>query len=73
MTRVALGTMPRDDHHVELHVLGCRVDILGTNCKKLLKLKMCVCGGGGGGEGGGGRFSFRTCNHAVSGRKSVIN
>ena len=26
-----------------LHVLGCRVDILGTNCKKLLKVKM---GGG---------------------------
>ena len=22
---------------VGLHVLGCRVDILGTNCKKLLK------------------------------------
>ena len=33
---------------VGLHVLGCRVDILGTNCKKLLKLKM--SGGGGGGE-----------------------
>ena len=34
---------------VGLHVLGCRVDILGTNCKKLLKLK--VSGGvGGGGE-----------------------
>ena len=31
---------------VGLHVLGCRVDILGTNCKKLLKLK--VSGGGGG-------------------------
>ena len=28
-----------------LHVLGCRVDILGTNCKKLLKVK--VRGGGG--------------------------
>ena len=28
-----------------LHVLGCRVDILGTNCKKLLKLKL--SGGGG--------------------------
>ena len=32
---------------VGLHVLGCPVDILGTNCKKLLKLKM--SGGGGGG------------------------
>ena len=32
---------------VGLHVLGCRVDILGTNCKKLLKVKM--SGGGGGG------------------------
>ena len=30
-----------------LHVLGCRVDILGTNCTKLLKVKM----RGGGGEG----------------------
>ena len=30
-----------------LHVLGCRFDILGTNCKKLLKVKM-----SGGGEGG---------------------
>ena len=30
-----------------LHVLGCRVDIFGTNCKKLLKVKM--SGGGGGG------------------------
>ena len=29
-----------------LHVLGCRVDILGTNCKKLLKVKM--SGGRGG-------------------------
>ena len=40
-----------EDDDVGLHVLGCRVDILGTNCKKLLKLKMsvCVCGGGGGG------------------------
>ena len=34
---------------VELHVLGCRVDILGTNCTKLLKVKM-SWGGGGGGE-----------------------
>ena len=38
-----------DDDHVGRHVLGCRVDILGTNCKKLLKLKMSVVGGGGGG------------------------
>ena len=30
-----------------LHVLGCRVDILGTNCTKLLKVKMSVGGGGG--------------------------
>ena len=30
-----------------LYVLGCRVDILGTNCTKLLKVKMS------GGEGGG--------------------
>ena len=29
-----------------LHVLGCRVDILGINCKNLLKVKM--SGGGGG-------------------------
>ena len=34
------------DDDVGLHVLGCRVDILGTNCKKLLKVKV---GGGGGG------------------------
>ena len=36
------------DDDVGLHVLGCRVDILGTNCTKLLKVKM--SGGGGGGE-----------------------
>ena len=29
-----------------LHVLGCRVGILGTNCNKLLKLKMSWGGGG---------------------------
>ena len=46
---------------VGLHFLGCRVDILGTNCKKLLKVKM--GGGGGGGGGGGSRLSFSTCNH----------
>ena len=31
---------PTDDDDVGLHVLGCRVDILRTNCKKLLKVKM---------------------------------
>ena len=45
-----------DDDDVGLHVLGCRVDILGTNCKKLLKVKMS-------GGVGGGRFGFSTCNH----------
>ena len=35
-----------DDDDVGLYVLGCRVDILGTNCTKLLKVKMR------GGEGG---------------------
>ena len=35
-----------DDDDVGLYVLGCRVDILGTNCTKLLKVKM--SGGGGG-------------------------
>ena len=35
-----------------LYVLGCRVDILGTNCTKLLKVKMS------GGEGGGVRESL---------------
>ena len=29
-----------DDDDVGLYVLGCRVDILGTNCTKLLKVKM---------------------------------
>ena len=46
-----------DGDDVGLHVLGCRVDILGTNCTKLLKVKM---SGGGGGES---RFGFSTCNH----------
>ena len=41
-----------DDDDVGFHVLGCRVDILGTNCKKVLKVKM---SGGGGGGGGGGK------------------
>ena len=35
---------------VGFYVLGCRADILGTNCNKLLKLKLCVCVGGGGGS-----------------------
>ena len=51
-----------DDYDdVGLHVLGCRVDILGTNCKKLSKVKMSGEGGG------GGRFSFSTCNHVGGG------
>ena len=33
------------DADVGLHVLGCRIDILGTNCKKLLKLKVSGWGG----------------------------
>ena len=47
---------------VVLRDLGCRVDILGTNCKKLLKLKMSVCGGGGGG-GRGVASALSTCIH----------
>ena len=35
------------DDDVGLHVLGCRVDILGTNCKKTLKSKDEWGGGGG--------------------------
>ena len=35
---------------VGFHVLGCRADILGTNCSKLLKLKISEGEGGGGGE-----------------------
>ena len=38
----------RIDDDVGLHVLGCRVDILRTNCKKLLKVKMSWGRGGGG-------------------------
>ena len=56
---IALFSVPRrltallshqimNDDDVGLHDLGCRVDILGTNCKKLLKVKMSVQGGGGG-------------------------
>ena len=37
-----------DDDDVGLKVLGCRANILGTNCNKLIKLKI---NGGGGGEG----------------------
>ena len=42
------NTLSDDDDDVGLYVFGCRVDILGTNCAKLLKVKMS------GGEGGGG-------------------
>ena len=53
-----------------VNVLGCRADILGTNCNKLLKLKfngagVVAAGGGGGGGGAGGgvvAFSFTACN-----------
>ena len=38
--------LPADDDDVGLHDLGCRVDILGTNCKKLLQVKMWGWGGG---------------------------
>ena len=34
------------DDDVGLYVLGCRVDILGTNCTKHLKVKMSGEGGG---------------------------
>ena len=30
-----------DDDVVELHVLGCRVDILGTNCDQCLSMVQC--------------------------------
>ena len=40
-----------------LNVLRCQVDILGTHCNKLLKLKIKW------GGGGGSRFSFSTWNH----------
>ena len=43
------------DDDVGLYVLGCRVDTLGTNCTKLLKVKMSGGWGvGGWGWGGGG-------------------
>ena len=68
---------------VGLHVLGCRADILGTNCNKLLKLKMSGGGGGGGRAGGGGegggrrggggsRFSFSTCNHVRGAARHLL-
>ena len=44
-----------DDDDVGHHVFGCRADVLGTNCNKLLKLKI----NGGGREGS--HFSFTTC------------
>ena len=53
---------PYDDD-AGLNVLGCRADILGTNCNKLLKLKINGVGGGEGGGGGRSRISFTTCNH----------
>ena len=40
-----------------LNVLGCRADILGTDCNTLLKLKINGGGGGGGGEGEEGETS----------------
>ena len=46
-----------DDDDVGLHVLGCRVDILGTNCKKVLKVMM----------GGGGRVALASVRIIVSG------
>ena len=49
-----------------LHVLGCRIDILGTNCKKLLKVKMS------GGEGRGSRFSFSTCNYVRGAARRLL-
>ena len=54
--------MLQADDDVGLHVLGCRVDILGTNCKKLLKVK--VSGGGG---GGGERVALASVRVTMSG------
>ena len=47
------------DDDVGLHVLGCRVDILGTNCKKVLKVKMS--------GGGGGRVALASVRVVMSG------
>ena len=33
-SKFELATRGDDDDDVGLHVLGCRVDILGTNCKQ---------------------------------------
>ena len=55
-SKACLPCATPDDDDVVLNVLGCRVGKLGTNCNKLLKLKI-------EGGGGGGRFSFSTCNH----------
>ena len=52
-------------HNAGLHVLGYRVDILGINCNKLLKVKM-------GGGGGGSRFSFSTCNHVRGAARRLL-
>ena len=57
-------------HDAGFHVLGCRVDILGTNCNKLLKLKM--SGGRGWWGGGGGRFSFSTCNYVRGAARRLL-
>ena len=58
-----------DDDDVGFHVLWCRVDILGTNCKKVLKVKM---SGGAGGEGRESRFSFSTCNHVRGAARRLL-
>ena len=54
---------------VGLHVLGCRVDILGTNCTKILKVKM---SGGWGGGGWESRFGFSTCNHVRGAARRLL-
>ena len=55
-----------DDDDVGLHVLECRVDILGTNCNKLFKDE-CVRG-----VGVGGRFSFSTCYHVRGAARRLL-
>ena len=54
-----------------LHVLGCGVDILGTNYYKLLKLKMSVCVLGGWGVGVS-RFNFSMCNHVRGAARRLL-
>ena len=49
-----------------LHVLDCQVDIFGTNCNILLKLKM------GGGGWRGSRFRFSTCNHVRGNARRLL-